>query len=285
MSVSERPKLTNFIRIFAGALLVLTLSGCASGFNLFGGGEAFIEEELVPPEQLYAEGVAYVNKGRIRSAISAFEKLERQHPYSSYTPKAQLMTVFGQYRRNAFEDTITAADRFISLNPSSPEVPYAMFLRANSYYHQIKDATRDQQASVDAINKFEEIIARFPESEYAEESRERILVATDQLAGKEMSVGRYYLGQKDYGAAINRFREVVENHETSTHIEEALMRLTETYLALGLIAEAQTAAAVLGHNYPAGEWYKDAYELLDSQGLRPEIKGRSWLQETALKTQ
>lgn len=277
--------MTNFTRIFAGILLVLTLSGCASGFNLFGGDQGFIEEDLVPPEQLYAEGVAYVNNGRIRSAISAFEKLERQHPYSSYTPKAQLMTVFGQYRRGAFEDTIIAADRFISLNPSSSEVPYAMFLRANSFYHQIKDITRDQQASIDAINKFEEIIARFPDSEYAEESRERILVASDQLAGKEMSVGRYYLNQKNYGAAVNRFREVVENHQTSTHIEEALMRLTETYLALGLIAEAQTAAAVLGHNYPAGEWYRNAYDLLDSQGLRPEIRGSNWLQQSALNTQ
>ena len=156
-------------------------------------------------------------------------------------------------------------------------MPYVLWLKGTSYFAQIKDITRDQQLSRDAIDTYNILISNYPNSEHAKDAKEKLLVAYDQLAGKEMSVGRYYLGNGEYAAAINRFREVVEKWQTSTHIEEALYRLTEGYLLLGLTNEAMSAAAVLGHNYPSSDWYKRAFELLGKQGLAPQLNSGSWL--------
>jgi outer membrane protein assembly factor BamD len=191
--------------------------------------------------------------------------------------KSKLMQVYANYRIGQFEEAILAADRFLALYPSGKDVPYVLYLKGTSYYGQIKDITRDQQLSRDAIDTYTLLIDNYPKSEYAEDAREKLLVAYDNLAGKEMSVGRYYLGNGQYTAAINRFRVVVETWQTSTHIEEALFRLTEAYLSLGLTNEAGTATAVLGHNYPASTWYKQAYDLLAKQGVTPSVNSGSWM--------
>ncbi|MFT6659022.1 outer membrane protein assembly factor BamD [Maritalea sp.] len=257
------------------AVLALSLSACA-GFNLFGE-KKIVEEEIVPAEELYDKAIAQVEDQRFLSAQKTFDKLERQHPYSEYSERSRLMTVYINARTSQYEKTILSADRFLAIYPSSEDAPYAMYMKGAAQYNQMKDITRDQQTAEDAIATFQAIINNYPDSRYAKDAKERILIAKDQLAGKEMSVGRYYLGNNNYTAAINRFRVVVEDYQTSTHVEEALLRLTEAYLALGLVNEAKTAAAVLGLNYPSSRWYEDAYKLLQKQGLAPEVAQGNWL--------
>jgi outer membrane protein assembly factor BamD len=214
---------------------------------------------------------------RYQTAITQLEKLDRQHPGTAMAEKGKLMTVYANYRIGKFPQAILAADRYLAVYPNGKDVPYVLYLKATSYFGQIKDITRDQQLSKDAIDTYTLLINNYPKSEYVQDAKEKLLVAYDQLAGKEMSVGRYYLGSGQYLAGINRFRVVVEQYQTSTHIEEALYRLTEGYLLLGLINEAKTAAAVLGHNYPSSTWYKEAFALLGKQGLAPEMNNGSWM--------
>ena len=259
-----------FARFVAMGALVVLLAGC----NLFGQPK-IKEEAIIPADQLYQQALGEMDKQRYVTAIATLEKLERQHPFGDYNERAKLMEVYANYRIGKFEEAILAADRYLGLFPSSKEAPYVMYLKGNSYFGQIKDITRDQQISRDAIETYSLIIANYPKSEYAKDAGDKVKVAVDQLAGKEMSVGRYYLGNGNYPAAINRFRTVVEQFDTSTHIEEALYRLTEANLALGLISEAQTAAAVLGHNYPQSTWYKQAFDLLAKQGVSPQINPSS----------
>jgi outer membrane protein assembly factor BamD len=268
-----------FARIAAVGLVALALAGC----GLFGPSK-IKEETIVPPETLYAQALADMDAQRYVTAVASLEKLERQHPYSEYNEKAKLMEVYANYRIGKFPEAILAADRYIALFPSNKDVPYVMYLKGNAYFGQIKDITRDQQISRDAIDTYTLLISNYPKSEYAKDAQEKILVAYDQMAGKEMSVGRYYLGNGQYPAAINRFRVVAEQFQTSTHIEEALYRLTEANLAIGLTNEAQTAAAVLGHNYPGSTWYKDAVTLLQKQGLSPQLNQGSALASTIKKT-
>lgn len=262
-------------RALGVGVLVLALAGC-SGLNLFGP-PRIQEETVVPPEVLYQSALKDMDAQRYNTAIQTLEKLERQSPTSEYAEKAKLMQVFGNYRIGKFEDAILAADRYLAIYPTSKEVPYVLYLKGTSYFAQIKDITRDQQLSKDAIETYTLLRNNYPKSEYAKDAGEKLVIAVDQLAGKEMSVGRYYLGNGQYTAAINRFRVVVENYQTSTHIEEALYRLTESYLKLGLVSEAQTAAAVLGHNYPSSTWYKSAFDLLNAQGLAPKVNDASWM--------
>lgn len=261
-----------FARIAAIGLVTAALAGC----NLFGPTK-IKEETIIPPETLYAAAIKDMDNQRYVTAVANLEKLERQHPYSEYNERAKLMQVYGNYRIGKFEEAILAADRFLALYPNHKDVPYVLYLKGNAYFGQIRDITRDQQISKDAIDTYTLLISNYPKSEYAKDAQEKILVAYDQMAGKEMSVGRYYLGNGQYGAAINRFQMVAENYQTSTHIEEALYRLTEANLSLGLVGEAQTAAAVLGHNYPASQWYKDAVNLLQKQGLAPQMNNSSKL--------
>ncbi|HTM77618.1 MAG TPA: outer membrane protein assembly factor BamD, partial [Devosia sp.] len=256
-------------------LLVLTLAGC-SGFNLFGPPK-LKEEPIIPAVSLYQSAIDDMDRQRYMTAITTLQRLERQHPRDPITEKAKLMEVYANYRMGKYSETVLAADRFMAVYPSGKDVPYVLYLKANSYYGQIKDITRDQQLSRDAIDTYNLLISNYPKSEYVDDAKEKLLVAYDQLAGKEMSVGRYYLGNGQYTAAINRFRVVVEQWQTSTHIEEALYRLTEGYLLLGLTNEAKTAAAVLGHNYPSSTWYQEAFALLGKQGLAPAMNDGSWL--------
>jgi len=259
-----------FARFAAMGAVVVLLAGC----SLFGQPK-IKEEPIIAPEVLYQQALDEMDKQRYMTATTTLEKLERQHPYSEFNEKAKLMQVYSNYRIGKFDEAILAADRYLALYPSSQEVPYVLYLKGNSYFGQIKDITRDQQISKDAIETYSLIVNNYPKSDYAKDAREKIVVAVDQLAGKEMSVGRYYLGNGNYPAAINRFTMVVNQFQTSTHIEEALYRLTEANLALGLISEAQTAAAVLGHNYPQSTWYKQAFDLLAKQGVSPQINPSS----------
>ena len=262
-------------RFLTIALVTLALVGC-SGFNLFGPPKVK-EEPIIPAATLYQKALDDMDRQYFQTAIKGLERLERQHPRDPLAEKSKLMQVFAYYRSGELDKAILAADRFLAIYPNGKDVPYVMYLKGNSYYGQIKDITRDQQLSRDAIDTYNLLIANYPQSEYAEDAKEKLLVAYDQLAGKEMSVGRYYLGNGQYTAAINRFRVVVETWQTSTHIEEALYRLTEGYLLLGLTNEAMTAAAVLGHNYPSSTWYKQAFELLGKQGLAPAVNDGSWM--------
>jgi outer membrane protein assembly factor BamD len=257
-------------RIAAAACLVALISAC----SMFG--QTKIKEEaIVPAETLYQTVLSDMDKQNYNKAIENLKKLERQHPYSEFNEKAKLMEVYANYRIGKFDEAILAADRYLALFPSSDEIPYVLFLKGTAYFAQITDITRDQQLSKDAIDTYTLLIANYPKSDYAKDARDKMVIAVDQLAGKEMSVGRYYAGNGQYAAAINRFRTVVDKYQTSTHIEEALFRLTESNLALGLTNEAQTAAAVLGHNYPSSEWYKQAIALLQKVGLEPKINTAS----------
>lgn len=262
-------------RFLTIALVTLALVGC-SGFDLFGPPKVK-EEPIIPAATLYQKALDDMDRQYFQTAIKGLEQLERQHPRDPLAEKSKLMQVFAYYRSGELDKAILAADRFLAIYPNGKDVPYVMYLKGNSYYGQIKDITRDQQLSRDAIDTYNLLISNYPQSEYAEDAKEKLLVAYDQLAGKEMSIGRYYLGNGQYTAAINRFRVVVETWQSSTHIEEALYRLTEGYLLLGLTNEAMTAAAVLGHNYPSSTWYKQAFELLGKQGLAPAVNDGSWM--------
>ena len=218
--------------------------------------------------------------GNNRSAAAGFDDVERQHPYSVWANKAQIMSAYAHYLSNDYDEAILAAERFIQLHPGSREVPYAYYITALSYYEQISDVGRDQMMTQRALESLDELVRRFPDSKYARDARLKIDLTRDHLAGKEMSVGRFYLGRGQYIAAINRFRSVIEIYQTTSHVPEALHRLTEAYLALGVIDEAQASAAVLGHNFPGSEWYLDSYALLTGQDLRPEASDESWISQT-----
>jgi outer membrane protein assembly factor BamD len=232
-----------------------------------------------PAGALYNQGLAYMNDGKLSDAVKSFDEVDRQHPYSEWARKALLMSAFANYRRGRNDETIQAANRFLTLYPGSEDAAYAQYLIGASYFNQIPDVTRDQDATRRAMASLEEIIARYPDSEYATDANRKLIVARDQLAGKEMQVGRYYLERREYIAAVNRFRAVVTDFQDTRHVEEALERLVEANLAMGLAGEAQTAAAVLGHNFPDSPWYQDAYKLLQSGGLEPREDRGSWLSQ------
>lgn len=259
-------------RVIAVGLVGAMLAGC----SLFGPPK-LTEETIIPPETLYNAALNNMDQQRYQTAIGLLDKLERQHPYSSYDEKSKLMQVFANYRIGHYDKAVLAADRYIAEYPSSPELDYVLYLKGNSQYAQITDITRDQQMAEDAATTYSTLINTFPKSKYVKDAEDKRRVAYDQLAGKEMSVGRYYEGNGRYAAAIARFRVVVEKYPTSSHIEEALYRLVEANLKLGLVSEAQTAAAVLGHNYPASSWYKEAFNLLHAQGVEPKVNPSSGL--------
>ncbi|HEX6114589.1 MAG TPA: outer membrane protein assembly factor BamD [Geminicoccaceae bacterium] len=240
---------------FAFVAATLFLGGCSGADE-----EAYVER---PVEDLYNEAQDLLEGGDPQRAGQAFEEVERQHPYSPWTTRAQLMSAFAYYEANSYDEAIAAAERFIELHPGHQDVPYAYYLIGISYYERISDVGRDQKMTEQALAAFDELRRRFPDSEYARDAELKADLARDHLAGKEMSIGRYYLRRGQYVAAINRFRNVVERYQTTTHVAEALHRLTEAYLALGLQQEAQKNAAVLGYNFPGSEWYMDSYALLN----------------------
>ena len=266
--------------LLVGALAGLSLiTGCASkeqDIDL-----ASYVDTIEPADTLYNQGLANLEAGRLKEASAKFAAIDRQHPYSEYARKALVMSAFTNYRQGNYDEAINMARRYVSLYPTSEEAAYAYYIAGLSYYRQIPDITREQSATRKSIQALNEVVERYPDSEYVEDSKAKIRFARDQLAGKEMQVGRYYLERKEYLAAIKRFRGVVEQYSNTRHIEEALARLTEAYYALGLTTEAQTAAAVLGQNYPASQWYKDSYKLLQSGGLEPREHAGSWLTKAA----
>ena len=259
-------------RFLSVALLAAVLAGC----SLFGPPK-LKEEPVIPAATLYQKALDDMDRQYFATAIKSLQQLDRQHPRDAIVEKSKLMQVYANYRSGELPEAILAADRFMALYPNGKDAAYVLYLKGNAYFAQIKDITRDQQLSANAIETYSLVISTYPQSEYATDAKEKLLVAYDQLAGKEMSVGRYYLGNGQYTAAINRFRVVVETWQTSTHIEEALYRLTEAYLLLGLTNEASTAAAVLGHNYPTSSWYKEAFDILGKQGLAPAVNNGSWM--------
>lgn len=230
-----------------------------------------------PAEQLYNEGLALRAAGDRRRATQKFEEVDRLHPYSEYARKSLINIAFVNYSSGKYEEAINAARRFVTLHPGSPDAAYALYIIGQSYFHQMPDITRDQKTTEKALGAMSELLRRYPDSEYADDAKQKIRVTQDQLGGKEMNVGRYYLKKRNYIAAINRFREVVVKYQTTRHVEEALARLTESYYSLGVVTEAQTAAAVLGHNFPDSRWYKDAYSLLKKGGYEPSADEGSWI--------
>src|SRR5262249_52359668 len=224
------------------------------------------------------EGVFLLDRRKdFKEAAKKFEEVERQHPYSDWARKSLLMTAYAHYQAHEYDEAISAARRYVTLHPGSPDAAYAQFIIGSSYYDQIPDTTRDQGRTEKAIAALEEVSRKYPDSEYAQNAKQKIEVARDQLAGKEMDVGRYYMNHKDFTGAINRFKIVVTQYQTTRHVEEALMRLSECYMALGVTSEAQTAAAVLGHNFPDSRWYVDAYRLVKSNGLEVTENKGSWI--------
>ncbi len=258
-------------RLAAAALLGLTLVAC-------GDDEAPVYVEQ-PVEQLYNGALDAMQAGNYQEAARLFDEVERQHPYSEWASKAQLMAAYAFYQENSYDEAINALDRFIELHPGSPDVDYAYYLKAISYYEQISDVRRDQKMTSEALISLEELVRRFPTSKYSRDAELKIDLALDHLAGKHMDIGRFYQGNKEYLAAINRFRTVIERYQTTTHVPEALHRLVESYLAIGIIDEAQSTAAVLGHNFPGSEWYSDSYALLTDANLRPQESESSWISD------
>ncbi len=250
-----------------GSLAVL--GGCSS--------DAELPYEERPVEQIYNKAMDYLADGSYQKAAKEFDEVERQHPYSVWARRATLMSAYAHYKVNEYDDAILTAQRYISLHPGSKETAYAYYLVALCYYEQISDVGRDQKMTQDALASLLALVQRYPQSEYARDARIKLDLTMDHLAGKEMEIGRYYLKRHDYIAAINRFRVVVERYQTTTHVPEALHRLVEAYLSLGIKPEAQTAAAVLGYNYPGSNWYQDSYSLLAGQGLKPEENKDSWI--------
>ena len=215
-----------------------------------------------PVEDLYNTAVDSAAAGNFRDAAPLFDEVERQHPYSVWATQAQLMAAYSLYQSNQYDDAVNALDRFIQLNPSHPNVDYAYYLKGLAFYEQIVDVGRDQKLTRDSLDTFDEVIKRFPGSKYARDARLKIDLARNHLAGKEMEIGRFYLIRGQHLAAINRFRRVVHDYDTTDQVPEALHRLTEAYLAIGLTEEAEKTAAVLGHNYPGSSWYQDSYALV-----------------------
>jgi len=257
------------------ALVVCSAIGLA-GCSLFSEKDK-PEEPEVPAGELYNQALFLMKEGKLRQASARFDEVDKQHPYTEWARKALIMSAFTNYRLGRYDDTVEAAKRYISLYPTSQDAGYAQYMIGQSYFKQIPDVTRDQESTMRALAAMQEVVERYPNSEYVDDAQKAILVARDQLAGKEMQIGRYYLERKEYPAAINRFKVVVQEFANTRQVEEALYRLTAAYFAMGIVQEAQTAAAVLGHNFPDSPWYKDAYNLLQSGGVSPEENKGSWI--------
>ncbi|HXT82290.1 MAG TPA: outer membrane protein assembly factor BamD [Acetobacteraceae bacterium] len=248
---------------FAAVMLLPLLSGCSSSSD----DQAATNVPVAPVEDLYNNGIDALHAQRYASASDQFNAVEQNYPYSSWASNAQLMAGYTQYLQNKYTDAIGTLDRFIQLHPAHRDIAYAYYLRALCYYEQIADIQRDQRGTQQAMNALQDVVNRFPETAYARDAKLKIDLCRDHLAGKEMEIGRWYEGQHLYEAAIGRFQRVVDDYQTTNHVPEALHRLTEIYLALGLKTEAEKTAAVLGYNYPGSSWYEDSYRNLARDGI------------------
>lgn len=252
----------NIQRSVLAIILAFAITACGSS----GKKERFAYVER-PVETLYANGARELERKRFDRAIAFFEEVERQHPYSSWARRAQLMKAFAYYEGNDYEDSLTALDQFIALHPGNKDAAYAYYLRAINHYERIRDVGRDQDYTNNAVAALTEVVRRYPDSEYARDARLKLDLTYDHLAGKEMYVGRFYLKENKHISAINRFKRVLTEYETTSHAPEALHRLVEAYLELGIIDEARAAAAVLSYNYPGSRWYQDSYKLFERRNL------------------
>jgi outer membrane protein assembly factor BamD len=248
------------------AVLALPVAGCAGRGGVKKGDVPYIARDV---GTLYSLAKRRLDQGRYKEAAVLFDEVERQHPYSIWARRAQLMSAFSYYMDQSYTESIQSAQRFISVHPGNRDAPYAYYLVALGYYEQIADVTRDQKITQQAQDALGELVRRYPNSKYAADARLKIDLVRDHLAGKEMEIGRFYETRGQWLAATLRFRTVIDTYQTTTHIPEALMRLTETYLALGVPEEAQKAAAVLGANYPGTDWYKRAYKLMQDHPWKP----------------
>lgn len=274
------------LRLAAGlAVLATTLSGCGTGAlwdKFLAKDEKTFSDQ--PADKLYNEGLFLMNNNHdLKAATKKFDEVDREHPYSEWARKSLLMSAYASYQAGDYDTCIGSASRYVTLHPGSPDAAYAQYLIAASNYDQIPDISRDQARTEKAMASLEEVIRKYPTSEYAGEAKKKLEGARDQLAGKEMAIGRYYMQRRDFTGAINRFKTVVTRYQTTRHVEEALARLTEAYMAIGIVSEAQTAAAVLGHNFPDSRWYKDAYNLVKSGGVEPSENQGSWISKAFKK--
>ncbi|KAB1070972.1 outer membrane protein assembly factor BamD [Methylobacterium planeticum] len=259
--------------------LSLGLGGCDALDSINPFAEKYKPEVIpdVPADKLYSEGLAKMEDSDYEGAVKKFGDLDKQYAYSDWSRKALLMTAYANYEGQKYDDAINASKRYLQRHPASKDAAYAQYLMAMSQYKQIPDVTRDQDRSEKALVALQELVQKYPTSEYSSDAKAKIQITRDQLAGKEMEVGRFYLERRNFPAAINRFRDVISRYQTTRHTEEALERLVEAYMALGIAQEAQNAAAVLGHNFPDSPWYKDAHALLQNGGLEPREEKSSWL--------
>lgn len=244
---------------------MLVLAACQSGDRRES--LAYVER---PVEQLYNQGASELDQRDYEQAVLYFQEVERQHPYSEWARRATLMTAFAHYRAREYGEAVSVAERYISLHPGTQGAAYAYYIVAISYFEQIMDVGRDQKMTELTRDALTEVVRRFPESDYAKDARLKLDMVRDQLAGKEMEIGRWYLRRNDHLAAINRFKTVVETYDQTGHTPEALHRLVEAYLSIGLRGEARATGAVLGYNFPDSVWYRDTYTLLTGEGLNPD---------------
>jgi outer membrane protein assembly factor BamD len=256
-----------------------TISDSITNLNPFSDKKPYKPEVIndVPAEQIYNDGLGRLSNSDYIGASKKFAQIDKIYPYTDMARKGLLMTAYTKYQGHDYDEAVSSAKRYIEQNPKAEDAAYAQYIMAMSYYNQIPDVSRDQDRTFKAAQALQALIQNYPKSEYAEDGRFKLQVAMDNLAAHEMFVGRYYLNKHQYPAAINRFRTVIAHYQTTRQVEEALERLTEAYFALGVTGEAETAAAVLGHNFPDSPWYQDAYNLLKSNGLEPREDKASWL--------
>jgi outer membrane protein assembly factor BamD len=274
LRVKGSPRSGRRLRALACCLALTVVAGALAGCAQT---EDYVPDQ--PADKLYNEGIYLLNdKQDYKEAAKKFDEVDRENPYSDWARKALLMSAYAYYQAEEYTDCVNSAKRYVTLHPASPDAAYAQYLIGASYYDQILDVSRDQARADKAIDALQEVVRKYPNSEYATAAKKKIEMARDQLAGKEMDIGRFYLKKRDFVGAINRFKVVVTQYQTTRHVEEALERLSEAYVALGIIDEAQTAAAVLGHNFPDSPWYKNAYQLVKTAGGEPTTENKgSWI--------
>jgi outer membrane protein assembly factor BamD len=265
MSFADR-----LVRFGAALLVAAPLVACAGDED-----RPRAEMPEIPPEQIYSLALTQLDKGNWIPCAQAFDEVERQHPYSPWARRAQLMSAFSYYGAKSYTESIQSAQRFLSIHPGNRDAPYAYYLIALCYYEQIGDVTRDQKITNQAHDALSELIRRYPQSRYSADARLKLDLVNDHLAGKEMEVGRFYERRRQWIAASLRFRKVIDTYQTTTHTPEALQRLVESYLSLGLIEEARRAAAVLGTNYPGSIWYERAFALMREHGPADAIQANA----------
>jgi len=257
----------SFRLVSMASVSLFILAGCSGNKP-----KTHLVYEERPVEALYNAGMTRLDNKEWSDANDYFQEVERQHPYSEWSRRSIVMEIYANYQAGKYEESSAAADHFISLYPGSAQTPYAFYMKANNAFEQIVDVGRDQDSTVQARTMLNDVIKRYPNTEYAKDSRFKLDMVYDQLAGKEMTIGRYYLNEKQPLSAIGRFKTVISTYQTTSHTPEALYRLVEANMMLGLVDEATRNAAVLGYNYPGDHWYKAAYDLLKTRGHAPDVK-------------